>query len=335
MVAQGPDVSVVIPAYNASQTIGECLAALAEQTVPRARYEVIVVDDGSTDDTAVLATSFGARVLRQANMGPAAARNRGVDAARGEVILFTDADCAPAPHWIEQMLAPLADPGISGSKGVYRTRQRSLAARFIQIEYEERYDHTAKHTYIDFVDTYAAAYRRNALLESGGFSTRFPFASVEDQELSFRLARAGHRLVFNPQAVVYHQHPESWGHYARRKFKIGYWKTLVLRWHPDKAWQDSHTPSSLKLQMVLAALSAPLAVLSLLVAAAAWWLALNLAVFAASALPFVLKAWRRDRPLAWLSVPALYLRAWSLGLGLVAGSAATLLRRGPLVADRA
>jgi cellulose synthase/poly-beta-1,6-N-acetylglucosamine synthase-like glycosyltransferase len=325
--------SVVIPAYNASRTIGECLIALAAQTVPQSAYEVIVVDDGSSDDTAAIAERHGAQVLRQANSGPAAARNRGIAAARGEVILFTDADCAPAPDWIEQMLAPLADPQITGSKGVYRTRQRSLAARFIQIEYEERYDHTAKHTYIDFIDTYAAAYRRDALLASGGFSTRFPFASVEDQELSFRLARAGHKMLFNPRAVVYHQHPESWVHYARRKFKIGYWKTLVLRWHPDKAWRDSHTPSSLKVQLVLAALSAPLAVVSVLARPAVWWLALDLATFAASAVPFVVKAWRRDRPLAWLSVPALYVRAWALGLGLVGGYVALLLRRGPLAAD--
>jgi cellulose synthase/poly-beta-1,6-N-acetylglucosamine synthase-like glycosyltransferase len=335
MAEQPLQASVVIPAYNASQTIGECLTALAAQTVPSTHYEVIVVDDGSTDDTAAVAARLGARVLRQANAGPAAARNRGVSAARGEVILFTDADCAPAPDWIEQMLAPLADPHITGSKGVYRTRQRHLAARFIQIEYQDRYDYTAKHAYIDFIDTYAAAYRRQALLASGGFSTRFPFASVEDQELSFRLARAGHKMLFNPQAVVYHQHPESWWHYARRKFKIGYWKTLVLRWHPDKAWRDSHTPSNVKWQLLLAALSAPLAAASLWARAAAGLLALDLGLFAASALPFVYKAWRRDLPLAWLSLPALYLRAWSLGLGLVAGYAATLLRRGPLAADSA
>ena len=294
-----------------------------------------MVDDGSADDTAAIAVRHGARVLRQANSGPAAARNCGIGAARGDVVLFTDADCMPASDWIEQMLVPLAQPQIVGSKGVYRTRQCSLAARFIQIEYEDRYDHTAKHTDIDFVDTYAAAYRRDVLVASGGFSTRFPFASVEDQELSFRLARAGHKMRFNPCAVVYHQHPQSWVHYARRKFKIGYWKTLVLRWHPDKAWRDSHTPASLKVQMVLAALSLPLAVLSALARPAASWLALDLATFVGSAVPFVIKAWRRDRPLAWLSVPALYVRAWSLGLGLVAGYAAALLQRGPLTAEGA
>jgi cellulose synthase/poly-beta-1,6-N-acetylglucosamine synthase-like glycosyltransferase len=323
-------ISVVIPAYNASGTLPECMEALNSQTVPRMRYEVILVDDGSTDETGDIAAAHGAQVLVQPNSGPAVARNRGIAAARGAIVLFTDADCAPAPDWIEEMSAPFVDPEITGVKGVYRTRQKNLTARFIQIEYEDRYDHTARSTYVDFIDTYAAAYRRDVLLASGGFDVHFPFASVEDQELSFRLAEAGHKMVFNPRAVVYHRHPESWSRYARRKYKIGYWKTLVLRSHPSKAWSDTHTPWHLKLQMVLAALSAPVALLSWVARPFLWLLALILGVFAASAMPFVIKAWRRDRPLAWLSVLILYLRAWSLGLGLVAGYASMLLRRGPL-----
>jgi len=319
MSEQSVSVSVVIPAYNAAETIGECMAALDKQSIPRTEYEVIVVDDGSTDATADIAARHGALVLKQPNSGPAVARNKGIAAARGAIVLFTDADCAPAADWIQQMIAPLVDSRISGVKGAYRTRQASLAARFIQIEYEDRYDYTARSEYIDFVDTYAAGYRRDALLDSGGFDTHFPFASVEDQELSFRLAEAGHKMVFNPQAIVYHHHPESWRRYAQRKYKIGYWKTLVLRLHPSKVWRDTHTPWNLKLQMVLAAVSAPLGLLSLWAQAYLWLLGVVVVVFVVSAIPFLVKAWRRDRPIAWLSLPVLYLRAWSLGLGLVAG----------------
>jgi len=325
-------VSVIVPAYNAAATITECLAALNNQSVATSEYEVIVVDDGSTDDTAAIAARCGARVIRQANQGPAAARNAGLAEARGGIILFTDADCAPAPKWIEQMIAPLAAPDIAGSKGVYRTRQDDLTARFIQVEYEDRYDYTARHEYVDFIDTYAAGYRRDVLVASGGFDTSFPFASVEDQELSFRLASAGHKMVFSPKAIVYHHHPESWLKYARRKYKIGYWKTLVLRRHPSKAWRDTHTPRDLKAQMVLAALSAPLTLLSLVSASNLRWLGLTLGAFVLTAIPFVAKAWRRDRPIAFLSLTILYLRAWSLGMGLVAGYVSALWHRGPLMA---
>jgi cellulose synthase/poly-beta-1,6-N-acetylglucosamine synthase-like glycosyltransferase len=328
MSEQAVRISVVIPAYNAAATIENCLIALMQQTVPRTEYEVIVVDDGSTDQTGEVARRHGALVLKQPNSGPAVARNKGIAAARGDIVLFTDADCAPAPDWVEQMVAPLSDQHIVGVKGVYRTRQGSLAARFIQLEYQDRYDHTATSAYVDFIDTYAAGYRRQVLVESGGFDTSFPLASTEDQELSFRLAEAGHKMVFNPRAIVYHRHPESWCRYARRKYKIGYWKTLVLRLHPRKAWRDTHTPGSLKLQLVLAALTAPLALLSLLQIAHIRLLGLVVAVFVVSAVPFLIKAWRRDRIITWLSLPALYVRAWSLGLGLVAGFVDALLRGG-------
>jgi glycosyltransferase involved in cell wall biosynthesis len=329
MVGKPVSVSVVVPAYNAAATIAECMEALSCQSLPSEQYEVIVVDDGSTDGTGDIAARHGARVLRQANRGPAWARNEGVSAAGGAVVLFTDADCAAAPDWIEEMLIPFGDPQIVGVKGVYRTRQKDLTARFIQIEYEDRYDHTARSKYIDFIDTYAAGYRRDVLVSSGGFDTSFPFASVEDQELSFRLAAAGHKMVFNPRAAVYHYHPESWRTYSLRKYRIGYWKTRVLRLHPTKAWRDSHTPLNLKLQMLLAAASVPPGLLSPWVRSCAWLLGVMLSAFVLSALPFMTKAWRRDRPLAFLSLPALYLRAWSLGLGLIVGYVDTLRHQGP------
>ncbi|MEP7199108.1 MAG: glycosyltransferase family A protein, partial [Chloroflexota bacterium] len=83
--------SVIIPAYNAAPTLGDCLRALRQQSFAHDQYEVIVVDDGSTDETAAMAEQCGARIVRQPKRGPAAARNLGVTQARGEVVLFTDA----------------------------------------------------------------------------------------------------------------------------------------------------------------------------------------------------------------------------------------------------
>ncbi len=326
-----PCMSVIVPAYNAAHTIGECLEALQQQNVPHGTYEVIVVDDGSADETAAIAARHGATLLRQTNRGPAAARNLGVAVARGSTILFTDSDCAPAPDWIQEMIAPLRDPRLAGSKGVYRTRQKSLTARFVQIEYEERYDHTARHTFVDLVDTYAACYRRDVLLASGGFDTRFRY--LEDQELSFRIAEAGHKMAFCPRAAVYHHHPESWRAYALKKARIGYWKAFVVRLHPGKAHRDSHTPANVKLQMLLAALSAALAMLAPRWELCTWLLVPMLGAFVLSATPFLAKAWHGDRVVALICLPALYLRAWSLGLGLAAGYASSLRRKGPLAAS--
>ncbi len=336
-------ISVVVPAYNAEQTLGECLDALAAQTVACEQYEVIVVDDGSTDRTAEIARSPrerprdaplrgpsrawrnrrsgspAVRLVQQANAGPAAARNRGAVEARGDLLLFTDADCAPAPDWIAHLSQPFSDRDVVGAKGVYRTRQRSLVSRFVQLEYERKYERMEREEQIDFVDTYSAAYRREVFLANGGFETLFPTSSVEDQELSFRLARKGYRLVFVPTAVVYHVHDVTPLDYLRRKLNIGMWKALLLRWHPQRAVRDSHTPQVLKLQLGLMALICLSLLTGLFWSPTLWGAAAALLLFFASALPFVIQIVRKDPPVTLVTPFLLLVRALALGSGLVVG----------------
>ncbi len=312
-------VSVIVPALDEAEVLASCLAALTEQTVPRDTYEIILVDDGSTDSTAAVGEEWGARVIRQKRQGPAAARNRGAQAARGDLLLFTDADCVPSPDWIAQMTRPFSDPHVVGVKGTYKTRQRSLVARFVQIEYEDKYERMEEFQEIDFIDTYAAAYRREVFLQHGGFDTAFPTASVEDQELSFRLAESGHCLVFNPQAVVFHRHPDTLPRYWRRKYGVGYWKVRVLARHPSKALSDTHTPQSLKAQMAWA-MGVPALALLLRRGRPGRWAWVGFAAgYSLLVAPFVRKAWRKDQAVALVSPGLLFVRAWALGVGLLAG----------------
>jgi lipopolysaccharide/colanic/teichoic acid biosynthesis glycosyltransferase/GT2 family glycosyltransferase len=307
-----PLVSIVIPAYNAAATIGECVQAARQQDFPAA-YEVIVVDDGSADDTARLAEADGAVVIRQGRSRPAAARNAGIQAARGEIVCFTDADCAPRPDWLAQLTAPFANPEIVGGKGTYATRQREIVARFVQIEYEDKYDLLRPQPRIDFIDTYSAAYRRAVLVANGCFDERFPY--LEDQELSFRLAARGYQMVFQPPAVVYHRHSASLPAYFRKKFIIGYWKAQVVRRFPGQGVKDSHTPQVMKLQMGLVALMGLAAVATLITTWAGLVLAGLLLAFLATTLPFAAKAWGKDRVVALASPFLLAVRALALGMG--------------------
>ncbi|MCU0508718.1 MAG: sugar transferase [Anaerolineae bacterium] len=324
----GPDAprySVVIPAYQAVETIGACLAALAGQTASPGSFEVIVVDDGSTDGTAEIARAAGVIVARQAHAGAAAARNCGAALAHGEFLLFTDSDCEPVPGWIEAITAPFSDPEVAGTKGTYLTRQRSIVARFTQIEYEDRYDRMRGSERIDFIDTYSAAYRRDIFIANGGFDPRFLIN--EDQEFAFRLAEKGYKLVFAPDAQVYHRHNATVGQYARRKFKIGMWKVRVTRQHPTQVVKDSHTPGALKAQLVIAALSLALAFVNLgalarrrrpwLPAVVAWCACL--AAFEVSALPLHRKVAQRDRAVLLPALPMMWVRALALGFGFAAG----------------
>lgn len=326
--ARRPEYSVVVPAYQAADVMGACVRALAQQSLPRSCYEILVVDDGSTDETAARARAAGAdRVLAIPHGGPAAARNAGIEAARGAILLFTDADCIPAPDWLLQMTAPFETSGVSGVKGVYRTEQQEVVARLAQCEFEERYDLLARQETIDFVDTYAAAFRRSALDEVGTFDVAFTQANNEDVDLSYRLAEAGHRLVFNRKALVYHRHPASWWRYLRVKARRGYWRMMVYRIHPGKVLRDSYTPQTLKLQVLLALLALGCGGLGFLWPAFLWGALLSLAGIGLSALPLVRVAARYDRAVAgWVPLFVLA-RSLAFAGGVLAGAVGMLFFR--------
>jgi cellulose synthase/poly-beta-1,6-N-acetylglucosamine synthase-like glycosyltransferase len=313
-----PRISVVVPAFQASATIEQCVLALLDQTLPREEYEVIVVDDGSSDDTARRAEKSGARVLQLAsNVGPAAARNAGVAVARGEVVVFTDADCEPTPQFLAALTEHLRDPDVGGTKGVYLSKQRALVARFVQYEYESRYRHTARHNALDFVDTYACCFRRADINRIGGFDPKLRIC--EDQDMSFRLAEAGVRVRFAPDARTYHLHCANLWAYMGKKFHIARWKIRVLRRHPRKALHDSHTPPSLKVEVATAyAICLALAFRSVLHRRWLTWLPLGAALctYLPLVAPSVVRNARHDPTLALVAPAISFGRDLALGAGL-------------------
>ncbi|HLH73096.1 MAG TPA: glycosyltransferase [Chloroflexota bacterium] len=317
--------SVIIPARNAARTIGECLLAVLSQSVPRSLYEIIVVDDGSTDATARIARSHNVRVIPQPPLGVAAARNTGARAARGEILLFVDADCVPTLDWISQMLAPFEDPIVVGVKGAYLTRQEDLLPRLVQIEYEEKYRRLERFDSIDFIDGYSAAYRRSAFLAAGGFDATL--AAAEDVELSFRLAKSGQRLVFAPKAHVFHYHGENLRRYAARKLRYGLWRSLVYARHPDKVHGDSHTPPELKAQIPLAGLALGTALLGTRWPKFFGISGLLLTAFTVTTAPFAWRARRAGIDAALAAPGLLFVRALGLGLGLAVGSGSLIGQR--------
>ena len=324
-------ISVIVPAYNAEATLPECLLALRQQRTGEL-YEVIVVDDGSTDQTGLRASESGARVLRQPRQGPAAARNLGLTAAMGEILMFTDADCVPAPDWIEEMQAPLHDESVAGVKGAYATHQRALVPRLAQLEFEERYERLEQYRYVDFFDTHSLLLRKAVMEAFGGFDTFFN-ANNEDVDLAYRVAEGGRRLVFNRRAIVYHQHVRGWREYAVQKFWRGYWRMQVYHRHPAKMFVDSYTPHSLKTQIALAALTMIAAVLAP-AGVLPGWVSLGLGgAFILSAWRLCLLAARRD-PVLLPVVPCfITVRALAVGSGVAVGIL-TILRVLPVLRTR-
>jgi glycosyltransferase involved in cell wall biosynthesis len=284
--------SVIIPVYNGMTSIVQCLDALTHQTLPPKYYEIIVVDDGSTDASAATINAWcqangtaPCKLIRQTNQGPAAARNRGAEVAQGELLLFTDADCRPLPNWIEVFVAAfdllpndinkdiksginvravhgpnqkatvtnqVTNQPIIAAMGTYRCEQISTAAQFAQLEFEERYARMQHQPALDVVATYSAAFRRTVFREVKGFDPSFPKANNEDVEFSYRLSELGHHMIFVPDAIVYHPHEATWWEYAQTKLGRAYWRTIVYKRYPSKALKDSYTPQILKVQILLA-----------------------------------------------------------------------------------
>lgn len=315
-------VSVIVPVYNSAKTIGKCLGGLLNQT-STAKYEVIVVDDGSNDATGHIVKSFDVKYIRKGKAGPAAARNEGAKVAKGKILLFTDSDCVPNPDWVEKMTESLEKPGVAGVKGAYITGQKSIVARFSQLEFEERYKMLEKAESIDMIDTHAGGYHKDIFMKMGGFDSSFPVANNEDTELSYRMSNSGYKMIFNPDAIVSHlRHSDTVAKYAKMKFWRGYWRVIVYKKIPNKMLKDTYTPKTLKLQilslfafagsMFLTLLIPTLGVLPLLISAV---------VFCLLSLSFTVSALKKDFVVGILAPFMLVVRAFSLGLGSLWGLA--------------
>jgi cellulose synthase/poly-beta-1,6-N-acetylglucosamine synthase-like glycosyltransferase len=278
--------------------------------------EIIVVDDGSRDATRAVAEARGAHVIAQENRGAAAARNVGAQNARGDIVLFLDGDCVPEQNWVQAMLAPFADPEIVGACGMKQTKQRGIIPRFIQLEFDYRYDNECRRRYIDFIDSGTAAYRRAVFLENGGFDARL--SDAEDVDLSYRLSERGYRMAFAGNAVVYDPHPESLYEYLRRKYEYAFWRAQVYARYPRKLASDSRTPQTQKIQGLLTGWLLGSSGAALIWRDALWFTALGAFALGLTTLPFIARYLRRDPVVALLSPLFIAFAAFagSLGLGL-------------------
>lgn len=229
--------SIIIPAHNAQRTLARCVGACLSQAYPD--FEVIVVDDGSTDATASIAREIaGITRIQQENQGPAAARNRGAEAATGDILVFTDADCVPEPDWLARLLSAFED-GVAGVGGTYMCAnpERRLA-RVIQAEIARR--HAQFGDRVDFLGSFNVAYRADVFRAVGGFDESYRQASGEDNDLAYRIEASGGLLRFTSEATVAHYHPDRLWRYLRTQARHGYWRVKLYRDHPARARGDQY-----------------------------------------------------------------------------------------------
>lgn len=312
-------ISIIVPVYNGEKTIEKCIHSLQDQSYPTVQYEIIVVDDGSTDNTPTILKKSGVQIVTQKNQGPATARNAGAKVAKGEILIFTDADCIADNRWLEEMVAAFNDKDVVGVKGAYKTLQKELTARFAQAEFEERYKLLQQYDYIDFVDTYSAGFRKDIFFKIGAFDQSFPLPDHEDVDLSYRLSREGYKMAFTSKAFVYHQHPNTLKKYLRVKFGRAFWRIAVCRRYPEKIIKDTYTPQSLKLQIILVYLLIVFLAGSAVSHFFLYSALVTFCIFLSTTISFVLHVGRNDILLSFLIPLFIFLRASSLGMGVLYG----------------
>jgi cellulose synthase/poly-beta-1,6-N-acetylglucosamine synthase-like glycosyltransferase len=225
MTSQKPAMSVVVCVHNAMKTVRKCLESLTTLEYPS--YEIIVVDDGSTDGSAEICESYnGVRVIRLDKGGPSRARNVGAVKAKGELIAFTDSDCIVDKRWLIELERGFADPIIAGVGG-------TQVSPMDETEFGKRVQEIIKA--IGFMTSYMnssntikeiehnpscnSAYRKSVLKEVGGFHEgMWP---GEDVDLDLRIRRKGYRLIYNPSAVVGHYRPGTYRDFAKMMRRYG------------------------------------------------------------------------------------------------------------------
>ena len=254
-------VSVVIPTYNRARILVRTLEALGRQTVLEeseddsgggVAYEVIVVDDGSTDDTAERVRGMSAGYpaplvyLHQENRKQGAARNLGVGRARGDWLVFLGDDTVPVADFLEEHLAARGEGGREDAERVvvigYTPWAREYPrTRFMEYVGEEGWQfgfsliEDPDDVPFNFFYTSNLSISREFFRESGGFDEDFGEYGWEDIELGWRLHRMGMRLVYHPRAVAHHHHPTSVRAFVRRQRRVGASAWNFYGKHPEMA----------------------------------------------------------------------------------------------------
>ena len=237
-VRRWPRVSVAVCSYNGARTLERCLAEVSRLDYPD--YEVIVVDDGSTDATATIAAHHKCTLISTSNQGLASARNSALRAASGDIIAYLDDDAHPDPDWLRHLAAAMERHDYAGVGGPnLPPADDSAVARCVAEApggpiHVLLSDREAEH-----LPGCNMAFRRDALEEIGGFDRQFRVAG-DDVDICWRLRAAGHRLGFSPSALVWHARRASVRAYLRQQRGYGAAEALLERKWPGHYAPDGH-----------------------------------------------------------------------------------------------
>jgi GT2 family glycosyltransferase len=232
LLGEAPRVSVVVCTYNGGRTLAQCLESLLVLEYPN--YEIIVVDDGSTDGTREILSGLSAvRAIHQPNRGLSEARNVGLRAATGSIVAYTDSDCFADPHWLAHLVHSFQRSDATAVGGPNLTPEDGRLAACVaaspgQPTHVLESDQVAEH-----IPGCNMAFRRDALLAIKGFDPFYRKAG-DDVDVCWRLQQAGYWITFAPGAFVWHHRRQNPRAYLRQQAGYGEAEALLRFKHPDR-----------------------------------------------------------------------------------------------------
>ncbi|MCD6384878.1 glycosyltransferase [Candidatus Sumerlaeota bacterium] len=231
-------ISIIVIVYNAEKTIKECLESLVHLRFPGSKFEIIVVDNASTDSTPAIIRSFPVTYVYEARRNRASARNAGIRSASGDIIAFIDADCVAHPDWLERLVAKFdTDDKIGGVAGALLSEPQSLVEKYIayrRIVDQEKMLDKGRCCSPPFALTANLAIRRKVLDTIGLFDDENLPITGEDADLCWRMQWAGFRLVYEPHAIVWHKHRSSIRQLFLQTYGYGFSNVSLFAKHHKK-----------------------------------------------------------------------------------------------------
>ncbi|HZT89329.1 MAG TPA: glycosyltransferase [Stellaceae bacterium] len=226
-----PRVSVVVCSYNAERTMDQCLASLEKLNYPD--YEVIVVNDGSTDRTLEIAERYPyCRIISQPNRGLSVARNVGAEAATGEIVAYTDSDCVADPDWLTYLVGKMEERALAACGGPnFPPPEDALVPAAVAVSPGGPTHVLISDEIAEHIAGCNMAFRRDALLGLGGFDPVYR-AAGDDVDICWRFQDAGHVIGFSPAATVWHFRRNTAKAYINQQRGYGKAEALVYAKHP-------------------------------------------------------------------------------------------------------
>lgn len=259
MSAEGKRVSVIVPVWNNPEQLRLCVEALKAQDFPADDYEIVVVDNGSTDDTADRARAMGVRVLVERKPGSYAARNHGIAETGGDYLAFTDSDCIPDRRWLSTAVARAdREPGIGVVAGRIVLFNESGDANGWAQSYESLVAFPQQQAKLGTCATANWLSPRRVIADMGGFDETVK--SGGDHHMGMRIRAAGLNLVYEPEMIVRHPTRATFGALLakRRRLTGGHWDRTHGRMRLARALSRNVLETGRRAKKVLLASDAPL-----------------------------------------------------------------------------